>query len=233
MRIVCLVIVVFLSYCVPSTYVSAQFFFDGRAVKIEELKRNDVSAFLAEDWAKFDKHAKDGADMFTQKVYSVDWYLQITPPFPTEWPPQKFRSLTYYAYAEYQELFMHGPALSRSAPWAKVVLNEGEPADKVILSATIGRVVSGEGSVPISAQLADRKIKIIRDGEAELSNFVSWTAISTDEADVKAVREYYCQWALTNRTADLIRDNHQAFFEWLSCPPRTRVPVLSELDTQP
>jgi hypothetical protein len=43
---------------------------------------------------------------------------------------------------------------------------------------------------------------------------------------VKAIKEYYCQWALTDHTADLIKVNHQIFFEWLSCPPQTLIPVL-------
>ena len=226
MRIVSLVIAFFLVACASDPFVEGKFFLGDRSVKIEELKRNDVSAFLAEDWAKFDKHAKDGTDMFNRVPHSVDWYLQVTPPFPTSWPPQKVRSVTYYAYAEYQESQMHGPVLSRSAPWAKVVLNEAMPADKVILSAVIGPAVNGEGSVPITRQLADRKIQIIKDGEAHLSNFVSWSAIPTDETEVRAVREYYCQWALTNYTADLIKDNHRAFFEWLACPPRGWIPVL-------
>jgi hypothetical protein len=123
-------------------------------------------------------------------------------------------------------MFMHGPALSRSAPWAKVVLSEGMPANKVILAAALGPVVHGEGSVPISKELADRKAQIIKDGKAHLPNFVSWKAIPDDEAEVKAIREYFCQWVLTDRTADLIKNNHRAFFEWLSCPPRTMVPVL-------
>jgi hypothetical protein len=210
-----------------------QFFFGDHPVRIEELKRDDVYAFLAADWAKFDKHAKEGMDAFTSKPHSVDWYLRITPPFPTDWPLQKSRRVTYYAYAEYQELFMHGPVLSRSAPWAKVVLQEGEPANKFILSAAIGPVVSGEGSVLISRQMADRKSKILKDGEAALPRFVLWTAVPKDGAQIKAIREYYCQWALTDRTADLIMDNHRAFFEWLSCPPRTISPVLPEIEAQP
>lgn len=206
--------------------VEGRFFFGDRSVKVEELERSDVHAFLAEDWAKFDHHVEDATDMFAGKMKSIDWHLEVTPPFPTNWPPQKLRSVTYYAYAEYQKLFMHGPALSRSAPWAKVVLNEGMPAAKVILANTINAVAHGEGSVPISKQLAERKTQIIKDGEAHLRDFVSWRTVPDDEAAVKAIREYYCQWALTNRTADLIRDRHQAFFEWLSCPPRTRIPVL-------
>ncbi|GAB2920211.1 hypothetical protein GCM10027093_68660 [Paraburkholderia jirisanensis] len=203
------------------------FLFGSRPVQIEKLKRSDVSVFLADDWEKFDKHVKNEPNVFTGTIQSIDWYLQITPPFPTYWPPRQTRSVVYYAYAEYQELLRHGPMLSRSAPWAKVVLNEGRPADKVILETRIGPVVHAEGSVPISGEQAQRKIQIIKDGEAHLSSFVSWKSIPDDDAEVNAIKDYYCQWILTNRTADLIRDSHRAFFEWLSCPPSTTVPVLS------
>ena len=225
-RLFSLAVIALLTACAARPVVEGQFFVGSLPTKIEELKRNDVSAFLAEDWAKFDKHVKDAPDMMTGKVWPIDWYIEVTPPFPTNWPPQQLRSVTYYAYAAYQELFMHGPVLRRSAPWAKVVLNEGMPANKVILATALGPVVHEEGSVPISKELASRKIQIIKDGETHLANFVSWRAIPEDEAEVKAIREYYCQWVLTNRTADLIKDNHRAFFEWLSCPPRTMVPVL-------
>lgn len=221
-----LAFIVLLSACAACPVAAEEFFVGSRPVKIEELKRNDVYAFLADDWAKFEKHVKDAPDRMSGKMWPIDWYLQVTPPFPTNWPPQQLRSVTYYAYAEYQELFMHGPVISRSAPWAKAVLNEGLPANKVILATTLGPVVHGEGSVPISKELAGRKIQIIKNGESHLPNFVSWKAISDDEAEVKAIREYYCQWVLTNRTADLVKDNHRTFFEWLSCPSRTMIPVL-------
>jgi len=221
-----LAFIALLTACAACTVAAGEFFLGRSSVKIEELKRNDVYAFLTDDWAKFDKHVKDVPDRRSGKVWPIDWYLRITPPFPTDWPPQQPRSVTYYAYAEYQELFMHGPVLSRSAPWAKVLLNEGMPANKEILATALGPEVHGEGSVPINRELARRKSQIIQDGEGYLSNFVSWTDIPDDDAKVKAIREYYCQWVLTNRTADLIKENHRAFFEWLSCPPRTMVPVL-------
>jgi hypothetical protein len=184
-----------------------------------------VRRIVADDWASFDKNASRIRDFF-KRYHNIYWYMKISPPFPNVWPPRRRREITYYVYAEYQELRHSGPALLRSAPWAKVILNEVEAANKVRLATAIGPVVHGEGSVPISRQQAERKIQIIKDGEAHLSNFARWTDIPEDEAEVKIIREYYCQWVLTNRTADLIKDSHQAFFEWLSCPPRTHVPVL-------
>ena len=184
---------------------------------------------LDADWAKFDKHVGEMPDiLFLGKMRSIDWYFVVTPPFPTNWPLQKRCSITYYAYAEYQRLLMHGPQLSRSAPWAKVVLTEGEVAEKVLLTKAIGPVVHGEGGVPISRKMANRELQIIKDGEAHLPNFMRWTEVPSDEAEVKIIREYYCQWALTNGTADLIKGSHHGFFEWLSCPPRTAIPVLQQ-----
>lgn len=194
-------------------------------VGISESDHDAVRRLVADDWASFDKHAGRTRDFFGRE-HDIDWYMKISPPFPNVWPLRGRREIAYYVYAEYQELRHSGPALSRSAPWAKVVLSEGEAASKVRLAIAIGPVVHGEGSIPISRQQAERKIQIIKDGEAHLSDFARWTIIPEDEAEVKIIREYYCQWVLTNRTADLIKDSHQAFFEWLSCPPRTHVPVL-------
>lgn len=129
-----LALIAFLTASAASPVVAGEFFLGARPVKLEELKRNDVYAFLADDWAKFDKHVKDARNWMSGKVWSINWYLEVTPPFPTNWPPEQSRSITYYAYAEYQELFRHGPALMRSAPWAKVLLNEGMPAKKEILA---------------------------------------------------------------------------------------------------
>jgi hypothetical protein len=220
---------VLLSACAVSSVGTDNFYFGTQAVKIEQLTRNDVYAFLADDWSKFDKHVKDSPEWITGKMERIDWHLQVTPPFPTNWPPQQTRSVTYYAYAEYQEALRHGPILARSAPWAKVVLIEGMPANKVILADALGPEVNGEGSVPISRELADRKIQIIKDGEARLPDFVSWQAIPNDKAEVIVIREYYCQWILTNRTADLIEESHRAFFQWLSCPLKTVIPVVAPL----
>ncbi|WP_193097922.1 hypothetical protein [Burkholderia sp. Z1] len=221
-----LVTVLLLTACAARPAATGEFFVGDHPVKVEALKRSDVYALLVGDWERFDTHVKDAPDFMTGKTWPVNWYLRVTPPFPTSWPPQQFRSVTYYAYAEYQELFRHGPTLSRSAPWAKVTLNEGRPATEVILSTRIGPVVSGEGSVPITQAQAERKKQIVETGESYLSDFVSWQAIPDNETEVKAIRQYYCQWILTNRTADLIENNHRAFFEWLSCPPRTLTPVL-------
>ena len=201
------------------------FFIGTRPVKIEELKEKDLYQYLAPDWSRFDKYAKDSKDMFGG-AYPSYWYLQISPPLPTNWPPQKNRSVTYYAYAEYQESRMHGPVLSRSAPWARVVLTEGISSDKVILANAIGPAVHAEASVSISGEMAARLIQIKKNGQENLSNFIGWTTISDNRTEVTAVRDYYCQWALTNHTAELIKDRHAAFFEWLSCPPPTHIPVL-------
>ncbi|MBV8619490.1 MAG: hypothetical protein JOY84_11560 [Curvibacter sp.] len=219
-------ILVLLIAFAAGSVVAEDFYINARPVKIEEIRGGDIRAFLTDDWAKFEKYAGEVSDMMSGKSVLVYWYMQITPPLPTNWPPQEHRSVTYYAYAEYQELLRHGPSLHRSAPWAKVVLNEGVPANKEMLAVAIGPAVHGEGSVLISPEMAHRKIQIIQDGEMHLSSFVSWKKIPDDEIEIKAIREYYCQWALTNRTAELVKNNHRAYFEWLSCPSNVKAPVL-------
>ncbi|WLI89135.1 hypothetical protein Q4S45_20955 [Massilia sp. R2A-15] len=219
--------VALLAACAVFPAAAGQFFIDNRPVEISELSKNDVRQFLAEDWAKFDKYVKDARHFMTGKMERIEWDLQLTPPFPTTWPPQQHRSVTYYAYAEYQEATMHGIVASRSAPWAKVQLNEGMPATKTMLATAIGPVVHGEGGfLGISIESAARIKQIDTDGAALLPDFVSWQAIPDNKDQVQAIREYYCQWALRNLTAKLIKDNHRAFFDWLSCPARTIAPGL-------
>jgi len=225
-RILSVIAIALFTACAKNPSMEGKFFFGEQPVKVSQLKRGYVYAFLAEDWARFDKYAIDAQDPFSEMVRPIYWYLVVTPPFPTNWPPQKVRSMTYYAYAEYEVSYLHGPTYSRTAPWVKVLLNEGKPANKVILATTLGPTIHGEGSVSISKQSADRKTQIINDGNAKLASFVSWTEIPHDSSEVKIIQEYYCQWALTDRTVDIIKNNHAAFFEWLSCPKRTNYPVL-------
>ena len=228
-RLLSLAVIALLTSCGVRPIADEHPSFGRHATKLEEVKEKDVSDFLAEEWSKFDKYVKHASGIFSAKEHPVYWGLKLTPPLPTNWPPTPSPSVTYYAYGEYQELFEHGPSLSRSAPWAKVILTEGMPPSKVILATALGPATHGEGSVPISRKQAERKIQIIKDGEARLINFISWRAIPDDAVEVKAIREYYCQWALTDLTADLIKDKHRGFFEWLSCPPPTGIPVLSSI----
>ena len=196
-------------------------------VAIEKISSNDLRRYLASDWSKFDTYVKESSIMFSNDKVSVHWYQQITPPFPTHWPPQEVRSVTYYGYAEYAESNHHGPAYLRSAPWAKVVLTEGQPAVKQVLVDSLGEAIHGQGSRPISHEMAARLIQIHEDGEKGLPAFIGWQRIPDDAVQVQAIKDYYCQWMIENRTGTLVRDAHQAFFDWLSCPARNSViPVL-------
>lgn len=150
-----------------------EFLIGDNTVKINKLDRAYIYQFLENDWDKFDKYAADDSIDFSTKTTPVYWYLKMSPPFPTNWPPKKKRSITYYGYAEYALSGIHGTNMSRSAPWVKVVLNEGQPAVKTILATTIGTAVHGENSVPINNEMAQRHIQIIKDAKKHLPNFVT------------------------------------------------------------
>jgi hypothetical protein len=194
------------------------FLIGDRAIKIEELKRRDLVPILEQDWTKFDIATVATKNFFTGQPETTHWYYQVTPPIPTYWPPQQKRSITYYAYAEYQEFMRHGPLLSRTAPWAKVVLNEGAAAENIVLAIKVGPVAHQYGSSLQPPSVQERMVQVRRDGEKLLSSFVSWKAIPDKQEEVNAIREYYCQWAQEDGTAKLIQKDHQEFFEWLSCP---------------
>jgi hypothetical protein len=210
-----------------SSPLEGSFLLGERVVAIEKIGLDDLRWYLTPDWRKFDTYVKESTIMFTNNKVSVHWYQQITPPFPTHWPPQEVRSVTYYGYAEYAESNHHGPAYGRSAPWVKIVLTEGQPAVKHVLVSSLGAEVHGQGSHPISHEMAARLVQIHKDGEKGLPAFIGWKRIPDDAVQVQVIKDYYCQWMIENRTGMLVREAHQAFFDWLSCPAQNPIiPVL-------
>ena len=203
--------------CAENSNNNGTFLINDRAVNIEELKRADLATLLTDEWIKLDHTAVATKNFFTGEPETSDWYYQVKPPIPTHWPPQQERSVTYYAYAEYREFMRHGPSLSRSAPWAKVVLTEGMPAKTIILTGQIGPVIDQQVAWMVPPSVQEQQFQVRRDGEKQLSNFINWQSIPDSQTEVKAIREYYCQWAKENGIAKLIRNDNQAFFEWLSC----------------
>lgn len=189
----------------------------------EEVARESVIS----DWQKFDRSTHVvGIVPAVEVDYPMEgsgiWYARMTPPFPDVWPPKKKRSFSYYAYAEAHELLMHGPREFHSAPWAKVVLTDGESPKKELLSQSIiYAAVPFNVMRRTSPSQADRLAQIENDGEASLPTLLSWTGLPTETDDTtKVIKEYYCQWTLEHEAwvTKYIRDNHKEFFKWLSCP---------------
>lgn len=221
-RVICLVplaVISLLSACAAPADTEKVSTFGSRPVALESIRENDLSVFLASDWSKFDAYAGHAFDIFSGKESPLYWHSRLTPPLPTHWPPTPARSVTYYAYPEYQELRMHGPAYSRAAPWAKVVLAEGQLPQKMILASALGPKIHYEIGVPITRDQADRAIQIAKAGAAALPGFIAWKAIPDDAAEVKIIKDYYCQWARSDGTAKLVREHHRSYFEWLACAP--------------
>jgi hypothetical protein len=178
-----------------------------------------AAAALAPEWRKLDHRAGMGYNHFEGGSKPVRWTMQVSPPIPARWPPVAGAGATYYAYGEFQELFPHGPAQSRSAPWARVTLRPGAAPAIEILRPTIGTAVGREMSRPISQEQARRLVEIRALGEAALPDLLAWTALPEAGAPgIKPVRDFYCQWQHDNAVARFVAPLHPAFFAWLGCP---------------
>ena len=188
------------------------------ATAASSLRPEVAARALRDTWASFDKAAGKSTDMFGQQQ-TLTWYMQLTPPIPLHWPPDGSRGVIYYAYAEYQTFQMHGPSLSRSAPWARVVLRDGGTPEVMLLSPTIGPAVSGEGARPLTSDLARRLSDIHAQGEHALPSVANWTKLpDLDNSETRDIRTYFCQWTWDNRVSDYARAQSAEFFQWLACP---------------
>lgn len=188
----------------------------------------DISGLSAEaarrvvqaDWDMFDKRTGALRDMYSASSEPLEWSEALTPPFPNTWPPTGTRSVTYYAYAEYQTYEQHGPALHFSAPWARVMLQDRATPGKEIILKAIGPEVSGLPSRPLSREQAQRYIQIRKTADKAIAALLGWTALPADsDPSVKIVRDYYCQWEQDHEvfTGTYIKNKHRPFFNWLAC----------------
>jgi hypothetical protein len=188
----------------------------------------DVSALISNialyalrpDWEKFDKSTGTEATSLMGTVHP-QWSEAITPPFPDTWPPSnKLRRISYYAYAQYGVALQHGPKISYSAPWARVVLRDGKTPTKEIYRKSIGSVIWERASVLWSAQHARKYLEIQKSGEQEIPLFLSWTSLPAEgDPAVQAIRDYYCQWKSDmGSLASKVMENYREFTAWLSCP---------------
>ncbi len=188
---------------------------------VSGLSAATARSVVQADWDAFDKRTGVLRDVYSASGEQIEWGEALSPPFPNTWPPAGTRSVTYYVYADYQTYEQHGPALHFSAPWARVVLQDGQPPAKEIILKTIGPEVSGLGSRPLSREQAQRYIQIEKEGTKAIPALLGWTAVPADsDPSVKAVKEYYCQWERDHEmfTGTYIKNKHRPFFNWLACP---------------
>ncbi len=193
-------------------------------VGISGLSADTARSIVQADWDAFDKRTGLQRDIYSASGEPLEWNESLSPPFPNTWPPAATRSVTYYVFAEYQTYEQHGPSLHFSAPWARVVLQDGQaPAKEIILKA-IGPEVSGLPSKPVPREQAQRYIQIRKAGEKAIPALLGWTALPADsDPSVKAIRDYYCQWERDHDllTGAYIKNHHRPFFNWLACPKAT------------
>jgi hypothetical protein len=188
-----------------------------------DIAERAVASVVQRDWETLDRSGGTASDM-TGSDRPVHWHKEISLPFPTHWPPRRDRSITYYVFAQYQLIFMHGPSLSDSAPWAKVVLEEGREPRRILLSKAVGEAVGGRASQPISAEKAKRLAEIHDEGRTQAAKLLEWRSMpDANDRSSRAIRDLYCQWQIEHRglVDRYIRPNHKEFFDWLSCPTLT------------
>lgn len=172
------------------------------------------------DWEKFDKRNPEATNLWGEKVIPL-WKAQTTPPFPNAWPPNDRRVVTYYAYATYEVARQHGVSLTFSAPWASIVVAQGQAPVLQRLSETIGPTIHGRHSWPSTRERMDMLIKLQEAGEAQVDTLLNWTALPEDsERSVQTIKRYYCQWQFNHPAlaSKYVKQHHEAFFTWLSCP---------------
>jgi len=174
---------------------------------------------LRDDWDNFDKSTGIETQNFMAVTVHPQWTEQITPPFPNVWPPARDGSISYYAYAQYGVAFQHGPTISYSAPWARVVLRDGREPVREIYRTSIGDVIWSRASELWSAEHAQKYDEIQKNGEREIPAFSSWTRLPAEgDPGVRAIRDYYCQWKSDmGSLASKVMDNHGEFNAWLTC----------------
>lgn len=197
------------------------------ATDVSHLTSDVARDLLQSDWERLDKnaHAQPSPGIFGESNSSPNpppqWNeLELTPPLPNTWPPTKVRSVSYYAYGQFQDAAFHGPTLTFSAPWARVILVDGRSPSKQILRDVIGPAIGGRASRPLSPDEWKRLSKIYQDGAEELPALLSWTELPVGpDKSVMAIRRYYCRWIADESplVSEYIKPNHREFFSWLRC----------------
>lgn len=140
--------------------------------------------------------------------------LQVSPPFPGDWPGGDEAALTYYAYSSE----IDPPRLSDeervAPPWAKIVVNSrfmGGKKMEVEKIADRKALPFIQGIWPLSKE----ELKIDREtGFEELAWAVRQK--SQELPPTSGIWPAYSQWLKYNhKLGDAIRPHHPAFFKWL------------------
>lgn len=173
------------------------------------LKKNplqiEVEALATQQWSKLLK-ANDIAEIPNggQDSNGTQWQNRLTVALPSEWP-MKEHKLVFYAYSRGVNLKNLRDGEYAGHVWAKV---ESAPTLRLILLKpkqwTTKDVV---GMYP----LTEAQTKILEADPVALLK-----AKRSDEND-KKIKEFYClQKSVGHFPAEVIQE-HQAFFNWLSC----------------
>lgn len=142
------------------------------------------------------------------------WAYEISPPFPSLWPPTRDLTLYYYVYAEGHD-FSGGLAdgVYIASPWGRIeVDSKGRAAPKFQLLSTKIEEIGIQGVRP----LTEEEVSIYESGETIEAYLSSLTSLPhKKDKPVSDLRRYYSAWCRDFGIAREIRPLHKAFFGWL------------------
>jgi len=144
------------------------------------------------------------------------WNYQLTPLFPTAWPPKKEGKAVCYAFA-----YGYNPAAGSfsvvARPWAKIIVhaNASVGPEIVLLSSSLEPLSQYQGVKPLQGQenqllSPDNQNKI----ESALLLLTTTKGIKTNTG--KEVRSYFKVWFKYNGVISAeLRSENQRFFKWV------------------
>lgn len=166
---------------------------------------------LDREWEKVNPNRDEHPGRGPPRVF---WNYQISPAFPSEWPPRRAAPLYYYLYASgIDAQVVDAERLSK--PWARLDIrrNSDGSAQLQILSKGISEI-GLQGVRPLTEEEAS-VYALEPQIEAYLQSSDSVPQDTTKEAEL--LRSYYCAWSGDRGVVGEIQPYHESFFSWLLC----------------
>lgn len=146
---------------------------------------------------------------------AVGWASRvISLPWPLAWPPGPQPAVVYYAHP-------YGLAPGRladgefiAAPWARVSLRPGQPAQTAVWVQTI-QPLGVQGVRPMTAEA----LQAVKDSASAPADLAGLTQLPADDSPTaRRIRQRYCAWRSANGVvAEALQPRHATFFAWLGC----------------
>ncbi len=147
---------------------------------------------------------------------------QITPAFPTSWPPSTTTQLVYYGtvYGGCQGL---SDASCSFLPFVSVTVSPADvshPKVQVLTPSLKSYGLRGGLPLPSSMEMQDNVSRLLSTQDAVTTKLYKLCADPTaDRKDMSDIRNFYLAYFLNNSEEEnQLAPRHQAFFNWLEDP---------------